>query len=339
MKKTLKRLLCASLVAVLSVGTAAFSAGCGDNGSSSGGNGADYKIGVLQVDTHTALDNAREGFTEKINKWAAENGKTVKFEFQNAKGDLNNEKTMAISLVAKKCDLLLGIATSSARALASATTRTPVLFTAVTDPVAGNIVGDNITGTSDMAQIDKQIELIKKIVPDCKKIGFLYCSGEENSKKQIELAKAQCDALNIASREYMVTATNDIQTVVSAIGSDIDAVYIPTDNLLAANMLLACNILTPKGIPVIAGEEGMCEDGEALATLGIDYKKLGEQTADIAIEILSGNKKPSDIKFQYYNRKPELYINEVNAKALLLKNANLKISSDDIAALEEEYAK
>ena len=280
--KTIKRLLCAALVAVCAMGTM-LTTGCG-------GKKADYKIGVLQVATHTAMDAAREGFTETLNKWAADNGKTIDFDLQNAQGDSNNEKTMASNLVAGKCDLLLGIATSSARALSTATTKIPVLFTAVTDPVIGNISGENVTGTSDMAPIAKQIDLIGKIVPNLTKIGFLYCGGEENSQKQVQLAKERCAEIGLATQDFTVTATSDIQQVVESIGSDIRAVFIPTDNLLAANMRLACDILTPKGIPVIAGENGMCEDDEALATLSIDYKKLGVQTAEIAIRILNGEK-------------------------------------------------
>lgn len=328
--KTIKRLLCAALVAACAMGTM-LTTGCG-------GKKADYKIGVLQVATHTALDTAREGFTETLNKWAADNGKTIDFDLQNAQGDSNNEKTMASNLVAGKCDLLLGIATSSARALSTATTKIPVLFTAVTDPVIGNISGENVTGTSDMAPIARQIDLIGKIVPNLTKIGFLYCGGEENSQKQVQLAKTRCTEIGLATQDFTVTATSDIQQVVESIGSDIQAVFIPTDNLLAANMRLACDILTPKGIPVIAGEDGMCEDDEALATLSIDYKKLGVQTAEIAIRILSGEK-PSAIPFEYYNQDATFVINEKNAARLLEKNSALKISAADIAALKNEYNK
>ena len=328
--KTIKRLLCAALIAVCAMGTM-LTTGCG-------GKKADYKIGVLQVATHTAMDAAREGFTETLNKWAADNGKTIDFDLQNAQGDSNNEKTMASNLVAGKCDLLLGIATSSARALSTATTKIPVLFTAVTDPVIGNISGENVTGTSDMAPIARQIDLIGKIVPNLTKIGFLYCGGEENSQKQVQLAKERCAEIGLATQDFTVTATSDIQQVVESIGSDIQAVFIPTDNLLAANMRLACDILTPKGIPVIAGENGMCEDDEALATLSIDYKKLGVQTAEIAIRILNGEK-ASAIPFEYYNQESTFVINEKNAARLLEKNSALKITATDIAALKNEYNK
>ena len=213
-----------------------------------------------------------------------------------------------------------------------------MLFTAVTDPVIGNISGENVTGTSDMAPIAKQIDLIGKIVPNVAKIGFLYCGGEENSQKQVQLAKERCAEIGLATQDFTVTATSDIQQVVESIGSDIQAVFIPTDNLLATNMRLACDILTPKGIPVFAGEDGMCEDDEALATLSIDYKKLGVQTAEIAIRILNGEK-ASAIPFEYYNQESTFVINEKNAARLLEKNSALKITATDIAALKNEYNK
>lgn len=160
--KTLKRLLSVALAATLAVGMACMT-GCGNTAK------ADYRIGVLQAAKHTALDAARDGFTETLNRWAEENGKTIEFDLQNAQGDQNNEKTIAANLVAKNCDLLLGIATSSARALATATTKIPTLFTAVTDPVVGNISGVNVTGTSDMAPIDQRSRSLKKSFPIAKK--------------------------------------------------------------------------------------------------------------------------------------------------------------------------
>ena len=330
--KIIKRLIGAVLATVSCICVAVSATSCGKAADT-------ITIGVLQVATHTALDNARDGFVETLEKWAKDNNKKIEFDLQNANGDQNNEKTLADALISKKCDLLLGIATSSARELSSATTKIPTLFTAVTDPVVGNITGVNVTGTSDMAPIAQQIDLIKEIVPDCKKIGFVYCGGEENSQKQIDLAKEECDKIGVAYETFTATATSDINDVVSKINpEDIGAVYIPTDNLFAANMRLACNILTPNGIPVVAGEAGMCEDDEALATLGIDYKKLGAQTAEIAIRILSGEK-PSDIKFQYYNQNATFVINERNAATLLAKNSALKITAADIANLKAKYAK
>ena len=292
----------------------------------------DYNIGILQIDTHTALDNARQGFEARLNEWAKEKGKTIKFDEKNAKGDQNNEKSYAQNLVKSNNNILLGIATSSARALATETTKIPVLFTAVTDPERSGLTSDdhkNVTGTSDAVSTEAQIEFVRKIVPNCKKIGLMYCSNEENSLTQIEAAEKKCKELGIQSQRYSVDSTSNIQTTVESISSDVEAVYIPTDNLLAANMTIVSNHLTSKGIPIIASESGMCEDNEAVATLGLDYCELGRQTAEIAIQILEG-KSPSEIPFETYNQPYDAFINVNNAKKLMEKNPSLKLSDEDI---------
>lgn len=322
MKKIITLLLALCTLGVTAIGCSA-------------GKKADYTVGILQVATHTALDNAREGFKDTLKAWAQENGKTIEFDEQNALGDSQNETTLADKLVTSSPDILLGISTSSAQKLMGSTTKIPTLFTAVTDPVGAGLNAKNVTGTSDMAAVDKQIDLIKQIAPECKKIGFVYCSKEDNSIAQVELAEADCVKLGISSQRYAVTATNDIQTVVESM-SGVDAVYIPTDNLLAANMPAACDVLSGKGIPVVAGESGMCEDGEGTATLCIDYYKLGVQTAQIAIKILEG-KTPSEIPFEYYTQAYDLFINNNNAARIYAKNSSLALSATDIEQIKNSY--
>lgn len=284
-------------------------------------NKKEYSVAILQVSTHTALDAARNGFKDKLNEWARSKGKTIKYDEENALGNAATETTMADKIVSAQPDLALGISTSSARALAGSTTKIPVLFTAVTD-VKNELKGRNVTGTSDMVPIAKQIDLINAIAENCKKIALVYHTSEENSQKQVEIAKNRCKELGITAVEYGVENTNLIATTAQAIRSigDIDAVYVPTDNMLAANMPALCDELygdskSTKKIPVIAGESGMCESGEALATLGLDYYKLGEQTADIAIRILEGET-PSKIPFEYYKLECDVYVNETNAAKL-----------------------
>ena len=321
--KNCKKFLCLLLTAVICFMFAVFT-GCNKK--------ADYNIGILQVDTHNALDNARQGFEDRLNEWAKANGKTIKFDEKNAKGDQNNEKSFAQNLGKSRNDILLGIATSSARALATETTKIPVLFTAVTDPERAGLVSDshkNVTGTSDAVSTADQIEFIKKIVPDCKKVGFVFCSNEENSLTQIEAAEKKCKELGIDSQRFSAESTSNIQTVVESIGSDVDAVYVPTDNLIAANMTIVSNSLTARGIPIIAAESGLCDDNEAVATLGLDYYKLGVQTAEIAIRILEGES-PSEIPFETYSQPYDAFINVNNAKKLMEKNPSLKLSDEDI---------
>ena len=270
-------------------------------------------VGVLQVATHDALDDARKGFEDTLNAWATANGKKVEFNRQNANGDSQNELTLADSIFSSNPDLVLGIATSSARALVNAApTSTPVFFTAVTDPASENLVRENSAGTSDMNPVAEQIALIREINPNAKTIGFLYNSSESNSVTQFNLAQDKCDELGLTLRSFPVAQSSDISTVVDSI-SGVDAVYVPTDNLMAENITLICSILHDKHIPVVAGESGMCDDGEAVVTLGIDYYELGVQTAQMAIKVLNGEANIADLSFEFYNKEPSFFINEQNA--------------------------
>lgn len=312
----MKKLL--SLVLALTLSLLTLTAiGCGGNDENT------IRIGILQVATHTALDDARKGFEDTLNAWASENGKTIVFDRQNANGDANNELSLAESLVVSKPNLILGIATSSARALANATDKIPVLFTAVTDPEGENLIRDNVSGTSDLNPVAEQIALMKEINAGCKKIAFLYNSSENNSVLQFNLAKQTCTELQIEIVGKTASQASDIQTVVESIGSDFDAVYIPTDNLMASNISMICSILHAKGIPTIAGESGMCEDGEAVATLGIDYYKLGVQTAKMAIKVLSGESEIKNVDFEFYGEESSFFINEENALSAGMSQASI----------------
>ena len=305
--KKLASLILATLTAFTLIFTAT---ACGGES-----NANEIHVGILQVATHSALDSARLGFKEVVNAWAAENGKTVVYEEQNANGDSTMENTIATTLAAKNPDLMLGIATSSAKALALKTKKIPVLFTAVTAPEDEKLLADNVTGTSDMNPVAEQIALIREINPNATRIGFLYNNTENNSKKQCEMAKAKCQELGLTLVEFTASVSSELSTVVSSI-NNVDAVYVPTDNLMAANIKVICRTLHSKGIPVIGAESGMCEeDGTAVATLGIDYFELGKQTGEMAVAILSGAKSVKDIHFEYYNKPSTFFINEANALA------------------------
>ena len=281
MKKLISIILASLTALTLTVSATA----CNDD------NPNEINIGILQVATHSALDSARLGFKEVVDAWAKEKGKTVVYNEQNANGDPTAETTIAEGLAAKNPDLMLGIATSSARALANSTGKIPVLFTAVTAPEEENLLADNVTGTSDLNPVAEQIALIKEINPSVKKIGFLYNASENNSKIQCELAKDKCTKLGITLVEFTASLSSEISTVVEAIPADVDAVYIPTDNLMAENIKLICSILHAKQIPVISGESGMCEDEEAVATLGIDYFELGKRLGTFGYSVAKKRKK------------------------------------------------
>lgn len=313
-----------AVILTLSLLCSLFLAGCGREPDT-------IYVGILQVATHTALDNSREGFENRLKEWADENGKKVEFKVKNANGDPNSETIYAEYLKNRKPDLLLGISTSSAKALKGVTTKIPILYTAVTLPEEEGLTSrENVMGTNDLNPVESQIELIKELIPDCKNIAFLYNSSENNSEAQYRMAKKKCDELSINIKKFTASAGNEIQSVVEGIGNEIEAVYVPTDNLMAENIAIICSTLNRKKIPVIAGEIGMCEDGEAAATLGIDYKKLGEQTADMAISILSGVEIAD--RHQNYCEEPMFYINEENA-------LNAGITKDKINCIKDLYSK
>lgn len=266
--------------------------------------GANYKVGVIQLVEHSALDAAYQGFVDGLKELGYEDGKNLTLDYQNAQGDQSNCQTIATKLVNDQNDLILAIATPAAQAVANTTKDIPILVTAVTDPadsklVASNEVpGGNVSGTSDLTPVKEQINLIPKIVPSAKTVGLVYCSSEANSKFQIELAKAEAEALGLQVVEATVSNSNEIQQVVQSLVGKVEAIYIPTDNMLAAGMSTVVGVTNPAKIPVICGEEGMVNNG-GTATYGINYYDLGKLTAAQAVSILADGKNPAEMPIEY----------------------------------------
>lgn len=280
--------------------------------------GTVYKIGVLQLVQHNALDAANKGFFAALD----EAGIAYEADQQNAAGEQSNCQTMAEKLVNDKDDLILAIATPAAQAVAGVTSDIPVLLTAVTDPAESGLVDDNkapggnVTGTSDLTPVTEQMDLLVKLVPEAKTVGILFCSAESNSEIQAQMAREALDAKGIAHTDYTVSNSNEIQTVVESMIGKVDAIYAPTDNMIAAGMATVAMVATDNQIPVICGEAGMVESG-GLATYGIDYYQLGYLTGQQAIEILVNGKNPAELPIGYLPaEKCELKINEETAKAL-----------------------
>ena len=276
------------------------------------------EIGIIQLTEHEALNLSCSGFRDALSDNGYKDGENIKIDYQNAQNDQSNLKTISQKFVTDKKDLILAIATPAAQSVAAETTEIPILITAVTDPAASKLVKSNekpdtnVTGTSDLTPIKEQLELLKQLVPDAKKIAIVYSSGEANSVLQADIAEAEADNLGIATERRTVTSTNDVAQVMESVAAGgFDAVYIPTDNTLASSMPLVASILNEAKIPVIAGEESLVEAG-ALASVGIDYYKLGYKTGEMAIEILAGKTKPQDMPIQYLEN-PELLINEETA--------------------------
>lgn len=278
-------------------------AGCGSSTQTGSKDKKSYKVGVIQLVQHPALDAANKGFIDGLKSKGFEEGKNVTFDQQNAQGDQSNLQTIAQRFVSNKDDLVCAIATPAAQTMANATKDIPIVGTAITDYKVAKLVkdsskpGTNVTGTTDMNPVEAQIDLLVKIMPKAKTVGFIYNSSEVNSQLQIDLAKKAAAARGLATVEATVSSVNDIQQAAQSLMGKVDALYIPTDNVMASAMPNLIKITDEAKVPVFCAEAGMLKAG-GVATLGIDYYKLGFQTGEMAADILSGKSKPQDMAIQ-----------------------------------------
>lgn len=276
-----------SATACSNSGAASDTAPAADDSASA--DGKVYNIGIVQLVQHDALDAATQGFQDTLKEKLGDN---VQFEFQNANGESTNCTTIATGFVASNVDLIMANATTALQASAAATSTIPILGTSVTDYATAleiddwtGVTGRNISGTSDLAPIDEQEKMLVEMFPEVKQVGIIYCSAEANSKYQATLFGEALSADGIAYKEYSAADTNEISTVVTTAISECDVLYIPTDNTMASSTETIKNIVVPAGIPVIAGEEGICS-GCGVATLSISYYDLGCKTGEMAYDIL-----------------------------------------------------
>ena len=318
-----------SLAAVVAVMTAIALTACSSSGSTESAentettestetSGDEYKIGILQLTQHPALDKANEGFIAALD----DAGISYTVDQQNASGDQPTCQTIAEKLVNDGNDLIYAIATPAAQAVAGMTKDIPVVISAVTDPAESGLVADNaapggnVTGASDLTPVADQISLLKQLIPDAKTVGVLYCSAESNSAIQAQMAKEACQANGLEAVDFTVSSTNEIQTVVESMVGKVDAIYAPTDNTIANGMATVAMIANDNGLPVICGESGMVESG-GLATYGIDYYQLGYMAGEMAVDILVNGTNPGDIPVGYLSAdKCEFAVNEETAAKL-----------------------
>lgn len=320
MKRTSKFLSGLALVAAASL-TLAGCAGGGTPASTDGeaggdaGTGESYKIGISQLVQHPALDGAAAGFQQAFE----DAGLDVEFDIQNANGEQATAVTIANTFASDAdMDLVLAIATPAAQAAAQAVTDRPVLFTAVTDPVSAELVetndipGGNVTGTNDMNPVADQIKLIQEIVPDVSSIGVIYSSGEVNSQIQVDIAKTAADELGIEIKEATITAVNEVPTALQSLG-DVDAIYVPTDNMVVSGFETVVQHAEQNQIALFAGDTATVERG-AIGTLGLNYEKLGYQTGEMAIKILTEGADPATMPVESQTEF-ELFISPAAAEA------------------------
>lgn len=266
------------------------------------GTGETYTVGICQLVQHDALDAATQGFKDALTE---ELGDAVTLDEQNAQGDSNTCSTIINSFVSSGVDLILANATPALQAAQAGTNEIPVLGTSVTEyGVALGIdgfdgtVGGNISGTSDLAPLDEQAAMLQELFPDAKKVGLLYCSAEANSQYQVDTVKAALEELGYTCEYYAFSDSNDLSTIVTKASDESDVIYVPTDNTAAANTEIINNICQPAGVPVIAGEEGICA-GCGVATLSISYYDLGVATGKMAAKILTGESDISEMPIEY----------------------------------------
>ena len=279
-----------------------------------------FRIGISQFITHQSLDATREGFVDELAKQGYVEGKNIDIDLQNAQGEQRNLKTISQQL-AESSDVVLAIATPSAQSLANTTQTTPVIFSAVTDPVSAKLVesrehpGGNVTGTSDQSSdaISTQINLIKKVLPKAKTIGILYTQSEPNSVVQKDEAKRLLEEKGFTVVEKTILDSNNVKAAAESLMAEVDMVFVPTDNIISSTMETVKQVSIKHKVPVFGGSTEMIAVG-GLYNYGTNYEELGRQTARMLIRILKGEK-PENIAVEL-PEKLELHTNQEMADAL-----------------------
>ncbi len=294
----MKKITALLLTVLLAVSLCACGGKSGDQGTTDGEKV--YKIGIIQLSEHAAMDAAREGFLDGLD----EAGIKYEVDVQNAQGEQSVCATIATKFVNDGVDLIMAIATQAAQAAAQSTDEIPILITAVTDPASSGLVnsnelpGTNVSGTSDMNPIEAQIELLLKFVPDAQTVGIMYRSSEDNSILQAAIARKALEAKGVTVIDFTAADSSEVQSVAQSAVGKVDAIYMPTDNLMADTISATSVILTQAGIPIIAGESNMVNNG-GLATYGLDYYTLGKMTAAMAVRVLVNGEDIAAMPIEY----------------------------------------
>jgi len=266
-------------------------AACKQGGAANG----KVKVGILQLIDQSALDDARKGFEAELAKAGYKPGKNLTLNYVNAQGDQSNLSTMSQRLAGQNNNLNLAIATPAAQTLQKAAPNTPMLFTAITDPKSAGLVTDlqkpdkGATGVTDMVDVKGQLDLLRQLFPKAKRIGLVFNAAEPNSVFQIKIARAYLRQHHLTAVEKTVATTNDVQQVMTSMKGQVDAIYMPADNILTAAMATVGKVSEEIKVPVIPATGPMVKLG-GVATNGIDYTDLGRQTAKMAVKILKGDK-------------------------------------------------
>lgn len=294
------------------------------SGGSSDASGDQLKIGVMQFGEFTALQNCYDGFVDGLKEGGYVDGENIVINCKSAQADTANCPSIADNLINDGSDLIFAIATPSVSCVKEKTTEIPVLFSAVTDAVSSELIesndapGGNISGTSDMNPVEEQIDMIKKVLPDAKKVAVFYCSSETNSASQFELAKSQIEKDGMECVQKTISTIDEAKSAIESLKGQVDAIYIPTDNTISDSMTLVAEAANNVGLPTFCGEPGMVENGGTFS-YGIDYFKLGQQTAKMAIEVLESENPLETIAampVQFQTEECETAVNQAGLDAL-----------------------
>lgn len=316
MKKKMVLLISMSIFLLLAV------SGCSsgkDQKSTDTGSSEKLKIGIVQIVEHPSLNTIRESCIAQLAKEGFKDGENITIDYQNAQGDQSNLKTICQKFSNNHYDLIIAIATPSAQAAIGETKEIPIVFSACTDPVGSGLVssmekpGQNVTGTSDAVSAEKIMELAKRITPDIKTVGALYTSSETNSIAVVNNLKEYAKKNNITVIEATVTNSSEVQQATSSLVGKVDAIFSPIDNTVASAMPIVAQVASKAKIPVYVGADSMVKDG-GLATCGVNYVELGQETAKMTAAILNGTK-PGDIPVKSMSDL-QIYINKDTANAI-----------------------
>lgn len=283
-------------------------AGCGggdvkQDGSKTDDEGKVYKVGIVQLRQHGALDEANRGMVDGLKDNGFVHGDKIEIDQQNAQGDQSNLQTIAQQFISNEDDIILAIATPAAQVMASATDEIPIVGTAITSFETAELVesdnapGTNVTGTHDMSPVAKQIDLLLKVVPDAKRVGTIYTSSEINSQVQVELLKSIAAEKGLTVVEKTISTTNDVQQAAQSLVGEVDAIWLPTDNNVAAAIPQVVGVTDEAGIITVCGEESMVKAGGTL-TYGINFYKIGYDAGVMAAQILKGESVPAEMPIQ-----------------------------------------
>ena len=314
----MKRRLIALLLAGAMVATALVGCGSKKDDSSS----KTYNLGIIQFAEHGSLDNCRKGFLKGLESEGIKEGENLKITYKNSQADTATDNQIASNFASKKLDMICAIATPSAQSAYNATKDSdiPVVYTAVTSPKAAGFVDKegknvgNITGTSDLVLADKQLKLIRQMMPKAKNVGIFYSTNEANSKAGIEAYEKVADKYGFKIITQGITASADMPMAADSLLKKVDCITNLTDNLVVSNMQTYLQKANKLNIPVFGSEVEQVKLG-CVACVGIDFVKLGKQTGKMAAEILKGEKKASDMNFETITE-PGFYVNEKVAENL-----------------------